>query len=142
MRPRWEGGGRGMEGKGGREAATESRAPTALGSGRRARRSGQAGGRGGQTERMRGGRGRQARLGHGSFIRLCRANDQGASLPRQDRWRSRPCHVTGQQPRSSPRHPATAPPCICRAMAIGAAKSVSLKKTVLDLKLVYKKCYK
>jgi len=63
-----------MEGKGGREAATEGRAPTTLGSGGRARRSGQVGGRGGQPERMRGGPvagrggcGRQAGLGRGPW---------------------------------------------------------------------------
>jgi len=65
---------------------------------------------------------------------------RGALVPRQDRWHGRPCHVTGQQRRLSPRQPPTAPP-YSRAMAIGATKSVSFEeKTVLDLKLVYKKC--
>ena len=52
--------------------------------------------------------------GQGQAIRACRcrATDQGASLPRQDRWRGRPCHVTGQRSRSSPRHPPAAPPCM------------------------------
>jgi len=53
-----------MEGKGGREAATEGQTPTALGSGGRARRSGQAGGCGGQTERRHGGQA-GGRGGHG-----------------------------------------------------------------------------
>ena len=34
--------------------------------------------------------------GHGGYIWLYRATDQGAALPRQDRWRGRPCHVTGR----------------------------------------------
>ena len=54
-----------MEGKGGREAATEGRA---------------GGGRDGQAGLLLG----QAGLG-AVFIRLCRATDQGAALPRQGR---------------------------------------------------------
>jgi len=77
--------------------------------------------------------------GRGGFIRLCRATDQGVALPRQDRWRGKPSHVTSQRFRSSPRQPAAAPPYMTR-LAIGATKNVSLKKTVLNLKLVFKKC--
>ena len=42
----------------------------------------------------------------------CRAVMDGAALPRQDRWRGRSCHVSGQRFRSSPRQLATAPPCM------------------------------
>ena len=51
-----------------------------------------------------------------SASRSCRAVGLGALVPRQDRWRGRPCHVTSQQPRSSPCHPPAAPPCMTRHM--------------------------
>ena len=41
---------------------------------------------------------------------LCRATDE----PRPNLWRGRPCHVTGQRPRSSPRHPPAVPPCMAQ----------------------------
>ena len=82
-----------MEGEGGREAATEGRP---------------GGERGGQA-RVSGLAARAGGTGRGAFIRLCRATDQGAALPHQDRWRGRPCHVNGQPVRSSPRQPPAAP---------------------------------
>ena len=81
--------------------------------GRRQRRAGRAVGaavRRGQAVLLLGQRG----TGRGGFIRLCHATDQGAALPRQDRWRGKPSHVTGQRFRSSPRQPAAAPPCMER----------------------------
>ena len=82
----------------------------------------------------------------GGYTQLCRAMDQGTALPRQDRWRSRAL----PRQRSALLVAATSAPCRAamhdatqtfgRARAIGAAKSVSLKKTrVLNLKLVSKK---
>jgi len=81
----------------------------------------------------------------GSYIRLCRAMDQGAGVPRQDRWRGRAL------PRLRSALLVAATSALCRtgmhgaaqafgrARAIGAAKSVSLKKpAVLDLKLYSK----
>ena len=85
--------------------------------------SGRARARAGAARRRAGGQG-CVRAG-GSlaiFIRLCRATDQGAAVPRQDRWRDRPCPISGQRFRSSAQ-------AFARARAIGAAKSVSLKKT-------------
>ena len=73
-------------GRGGREVAGEWKG----------REGGGNGGPGGQAARVGG-------TGRGAFIRLCRATDQGAALPRQDRWRGRPRHVNGQPVRSSPR---------------------------------------
>ena len=67
-----------MEGKGGRQQ-------------RRAGRAAGAAARRGQAVLLLGQRG----TGREFFIRLCRATDQGASLPRQDRWCDRPCHVNG-----------------------------------------------
>ena len=67
----------------------------------------------------------------GGYTRLCRATDQGAALPRQDRWRDRAL------PRQRPALPVAATSALCRAAmhsaaqafgrarAIGAAKSVS-----------------
>ena len=83
----------------------------------------------------------------GGYTRLCHATDQGAALPRQDRWRGRAL----PRQRSALLVTAMSAPCRAamhdatqtfgRARTIGAAKSVSLKKTtVLDLKLVSKKC--
>ena len=84
----------------------------------------------------------------GSYIRLCRAMDQGAVVPRQDRWRGRAL------PRQRSARLVAATLAVCRATkhgaaqafgrarAIDAAKSVSffLKiSTVLDLKLISKK---
>ena len=71
-------------------------------------------------------------LGHvgrgGGYTRLCRAMDQGAALPRQDRWRGR----AFPRQRSAVMVAATSGLCRAamhgRAMAIGAAKSVSFKK--------------
>ena len=67
-----------------------------------------------------GGWTRRAGLGRGPFSRVCRATDQGASLSCQDGWRGIPCHVTGQRPRSSPRHPPAAPPYMARHMRFAA----------------------
>ena len=53
------------------------------------------------------------------FIWSCRVMRRGASVPRQDRWRGRPCHVTGQRPDSRHVTPLAAP---------GTAKSVSFEK--------------
>ena len=47
-----------------------------------------------------------------AFSRLCRATDQDTSLPHQDRWRGRPCHVTGQRPGHRHVIPLAAPPCM------------------------------
>ena len=79
--------------------------------------------------------------------RHCHAMDHGAALPRRDRWRDRAL------PRQRPAFLVAATSALCRATmhgaaqafgyarAIGAAKSVSLKKPrVLDLKLSSKKC--
>jgi len=38
----------------------------------------------------------------------------GAALPRQDRWRDRPCHVTGQRPGRRHVIPLAAPPRMAR----------------------------
>jgi len=89
-----KGGRRPENGREGREAAMEGRAATVrgapadvLGDGReRDRRLGRF------AARAREGEGRG-----GSYIWLCRAMDQGASVSRQDRWRGSPCHVTGQR---------------------------------------------
>ena len=64
--------------------------------GRRQRRAGRAAGaaaRRGQAVLLLG----QSGTGRGGFIRLCQATDQGAALPRQDRWRGKPSHVIDQQ---------------------------------------------
>ena len=83
----------------------------------------------------------------GGYTRLCRATDQGAALPRQDRWRGRALPrqrsvlllaATSALYRAAMHGAAQA---FGRARATGAAKRVSLKKMgVLDLKLVLKKC--
>jgi len=73
--------------------------------------------------------------GHGGcYTRLCRATDQGAALPRQDRWRDKAL----PRQRSAVMVAATSGLCHAamygaaqafgRARAIGAAKSVSFKK--------------
>ena len=70
----------------------------------------------------------------GSYIRLCRAMDQGAGVPRQDRWRGRALPrlrsallvaATSALCRASMHGAAQA---FGRARAIGVAKSVSWKK--------------
>ena len=70
----------------------------------------------------------------GSYIRLCRAMDQGAGVPRQDRWRGRAL----PRLRSALLVAATSALCSAsmygaawafgRVRAIGAAKSVSFEK--------------
>ena len=82
----------------------------------------------------------------GSYIRLCRAMDQGAAVPRQERWRGR------AMPRQRSALLVAATSALCRASmhgaaqafghvrAIGAAKSVSLKKIVsVRFKIILKK---
>ena len=65
-------------------------------------------------------------------------------LPHNAPWRvtAAPRSVARQTlPRHRSAAPVVATSSSCRAMAIGLAKSISFeKKTVLDLKLVYKKC--
>ena len=98
----------------------------------------------------RGGRQRCVRAGgsRAIFIWPYRAMDQDAALPRQDGWHGSAL----PRQRSADRVAATSAMCRAtmhgatqafgRARAIGAAKSVSFlkKPTVLDLKLVFKKC--
>ena len=75
----------------------------------------------------------QAGLG-AIFIRLCRATDQGAAVPRQDRWRGRalprhrsaiPVAATSARGRTTMHGAAQA---FGRTREIDAAKNVSLKK--------------
>ena len=62
------------------------------------------------------------------------ADDIYLVLPRQDRWRGRPCHVTGQRPgrrHVTPSRRVTmhgAAQAFRRVMAIGTAKKVSFEK--------------
>jgi len=101
---------------------------------------------GGGARRLAGGAGRQWCVWPGArpqgFIWPRRAMTPSAALPRQDRWRGRPCPVSGQRSWSPPRQPTGAAEAFGRAREIGTAKSVSFKKKseMLDLKLVFKKC--
>ena len=83
------------------------------------------------------------------YTRLCRVMDQGAALPRQDRWRGRAL------PRQRSVLLVAATSALCRATmhgavqafgrarVIGAAKSVSLKKTdSVRFKIIFKKWLK
>jgi len=75
-----------------------------------------------------------------AVARHCRANAALISVARQTLPRHRsaaPVFATSPFCRATMHGAALA---FRRAMTIDAAKSVSLKKTVLDLKLVYKKC--
>jgi len=112
-----------------------------------ARRPGAGGGGRGGGQALRcaaaAARAREEEGRGGSYIRLCRAMDQGAAVPRQDRWRGRAL------PRQRSALLVAATSALCRASmhgaaqafgrarAIGVAKSVSFKKnsSVLDLKL-------
>ena len=77
---------------------------------------------------------RAAGLRGGGYTRLCRAMDQGAALPRQDRWRGRTL------PRQRPALPVAATSALCRAAMHGAAQAfghvrvIGAAKTVSFLK--------
>jgi len=90
-------------------------------------------GRGGQRARRRTGAGEGGGDAQAAWLRcsrnglparasgpqrglypLCRATDQAAALPRQDRWRAEPCHIIGHRFWSPPRQPSAAPPCMAR----------------------------
>ena len=77
-----------------------------------------------RRRRRSGGRAEQGACGragsHAVYIWSCRATDQGAALPRQDRWRGKPDHVSGQQFRSPPCQPAAVPPCMARHRHLAA----------------------
>ena len=66
----------------------------------------------GASVAARCGRARAGGRARAIFTWLCHATDQGASLPRQDRWRGRPYHVTGQCPGHRHVIPLAAPPCM------------------------------
>ena len=109
------------------------RAGVAAAAALRTRRRGRCG-QGGRAARGQAG-GRAAR---GRYL-------SGPAAPRSVARQTLPRHRSA--PRSSPRHPSRratmhgAAQAFRHAMQIGAAKSVSFeKKTVFDLKIVYKKC--
>ena len=114
-----------MEGKGGREAATEGQAPIALGS------AGQAGGAAGRREGAAGKRpGAEAGRRGGIYLALSRhRSGRGKAAPRSVARQTLPRHRS--TPRSSPRHPSRratihgAAQAFRRAREIDAAKSIS-----------------